>query len=61
MVGILTRAKTSVDDKAITHLPIFVSQDAWIACLWRGAGVETWQGPLSSHQDYFLPLPSVDL
>lgn len=60
MVGVLTRTKTSGIDKAMVHLPIFVSQDVWITEPWLDIGLELWQKKLCSARDYFLPLPSGD-
>ena len=57
----LEHTKSSGPVKALTVLPVFVSQDAYVRKPWLDVGLMLWaEGPLSYPRDYFLPLPSDD-
>ena len=63
MAGLLSRTKTSGPENHMGVLPVFVSQEAWVAHPWLDAGLQLWtgMGSLASKSGYLLPLPTEDL
>ena len=59
----IERSKTSGADKAVSVLPIFVSNTAYIEVPnWMEVGLTIWTAePFSYERDYLLPLPSPDM
>ena len=61
MFGLLQRTKTSGPSKKVLILPIFVSEDAYVAQPWLDIGLLLWtEADLAFARDYFLPLPNAD-
>ena len=59
--GLLRRTKTSGADKAVSALPAFISNDAWISEDWLSTGMALWQETsLGYARDYWLVLPCKD-
>ena len=58
----LPRTKTSGPGKKMEVLPIFISEDAYLANQWLYPGWALWTDTaLSTNRDYFLPLPDLKL
>ena len=61
LFGLLKRSKTSGADKAVSVLPVYVANDAWVAEDWLWEGMALWQeSSLVFARDYWLCLPNKD-